>query len=626
MEAGRKKPREPSDKVYYPGLQLEIRHKRATVIATVLEYISKTKIVCKINTSGEIKIISASNIRIHIEPPPGTSFQEPIITQEDAEKIKALLDTRPKSANPVGRPRIHPVGTDMSAVYRERYKFRRMQEQRERGSRGKDKLAEKYIIKTELRSIKIKGKPHQCTVKIYNDGTQAIAIKKSQLDPESRQIVNDLRERQAAGENVNFISRDLDFQSNNRNKYSKRKERKAIPESLPEIPRPDPSKFYTPPCNFSVYRSKEPIFIQEQYMLNPILEVDDCLKSFKRKFSQISSDKNEMENGDENTQNEESILFSVSQVIDKDMLQDFNLDTKWSNNVKLEFDDEDYDLFEIQEHKKEDGHSDALMQDLLPEAEIQSSSKSDGMTDEISSSETLREIRNQISKMPLSDLAEVLLPALVEKISPADLLVHHSKLSSDPTSIDLQKMLQHINKCKRSLSWIKNNGRSIENQTDPDDLRRAVITADEDNVNIETLLFDDENLIDVADAKLEMMLLVDGLKLLGTSTEDLGLFDQVVPEMAEDKEGEDDDKKEGDELKEKELPKDQITSNILYNDPDFQTFDLGSSTWNANHITSSILNDEEKELIKNKAETLVNLEEYEVKLDYTENDQEVKNQ
>merc|ERR1712174_11758 len=248
-------------------------------------------------------------------------------------------------------------------------------------------------------------------------------------------------------------------------------------------------------------------------------------------------------------------------------------------------------------------------------------SKSDGMTDEISSSEMLREIRSQISKMPLSDLAEVLLPALVEKISPADLPVHHSKLSSDPTSIDLQKMLQHINKCKRSLSWIKNNGRSIENQTDPDDLRRAVITADEDNVNIETLLFDDENLIDVADAKLEMMLLVDGLKLLGTSTEDLGLFDQIEPVVLEDKERKDDDKKEDEESKVNDLPKDQITSNILYNDPDFQTFDLGSSTWNANHITSSILNDEEKELIKNKAETLVNLEEYEVKLDYTENDQ-----
>lgn len=43
-----RKPRESANHIYYPGLQLEIRHKRSTVIATVLEYISKTKILTKI--------------------------------------------------------------------------------------------------------------------------------------------------------------------------------------------------------------------------------------------------------------------------------------------------------------------------------------------------------------------------------------------------------------------------------------------------------------------------------------------------------------------------------------------------------------------------------------------------
>lgn len=97
-----RRPREPSNHVYYPGLQLEIRHKRATVQATVLDYISKTKIVVKVNETGEIRIIGTSNIRVHIEPPPGQPHVEPEITKEDAEKIKVLLDTKPKSANLVG--------------------------------------------------------------------------------------------------------------------------------------------------------------------------------------------------------------------------------------------------------------------------------------------------------------------------------------------------------------------------------------------------------------------------------------------------------------------------------------------------------------------------------------------
>ena len=46
-----RKPRESANHIYYPGLQLEIRHKRSTVIATVLEYISKTKILTKIKAS-----------------------------------------------------------------------------------------------------------------------------------------------------------------------------------------------------------------------------------------------------------------------------------------------------------------------------------------------------------------------------------------------------------------------------------------------------------------------------------------------------------------------------------------------------------------------------------------------
>merc|ERR1712060_913082 len=86
----------------------------------------------------------------------------------------------------------------------------------------------------------------------------------------------------------------------------------------------------------------------------------------------------------------------------------------------------------------------------------------------------------------------------------------------------------------------------------------------------------------------------------------------------------DEDTKNISELKPVELPKDKITSNALYDDPNFESFNLGASTWNPNHITSKDLNQEEKTNIKERVESRVNLEEYEVQLDYIEGQQVVK--
>ena len=525
----------------------------------------------------------------------------------------------------------------MSAVYRERYKFRRKQEEmkKERDQRlrrmhelkmGKPDKNGKILVSEEMKTIKIKGKPHQCSVKIYKDGTQAIAIKKSLLDAEARALVSDIQARQKKGENImdsfsslnsgpikpipesknNPVLKDYGLppipttdrskntldRSNYKSKSyydslapdrrQKKSKKTAIPDELPPIPRPDPSLKHKPPCKYTVYgKRQEQIFIQSQDQLEPTLEIEDCLghlkKHFKNSGKELSIEEiNEQaaeEMGDIDTIGQETLMaskdheeamkrekltFSIESFYHLEAYKKLELDHKWSQNVQITFENDKMEDNEGKVHQVEDTKSNPLVHDLLD--------TTNQPEETIKKTENLKKLRQKIQECSLEELSEVLLPVLVEKITPADVLISHSKCTTDSSKINLNKLNQHLTKCKRNLSWIKNNSRSVESENPPEKVRRAVLTVDEDNANVDTLLFDDENQIDITDVKLEMQLAVDAIKMLGTSTAD---FQKNSTSNSTENNTKDD-------------TSGMVHPNHFYRSENFKSFQLGPSTWGKN--------------------------------------------
>ena len=65
---------------------------------------------------------------------------------------------------------------------------------------------------------------------------------------------------------------------------------------------------------------------------------------------------------------------------------------------------------------------------------------------------TLQKLREKVAEMNLDELADVLLPVLVERLSPADILISQSRDGSTDNKIDLTKMDQNLSRCKRQLT------------------------------------------------------------------------------------------------------------------------------------------------------------------------------
>lgn len=453
----------------------------------------------------------------------------------------------------------------MSAVYRERYKFRRHQEEMKRrrqfAEKGLDKhgkqivnAAGKKLIEEKSKVIKIKGKPHTCNVKIYSDGTQAIAIKKSELDPESRMLVTDLAERQQRGEDVMAA---IDVPRFDVTTYKRRPEKKKMPDKLPEIPKPDPGNKNVPPCNFTVYKpqdkSEKAVYIKSQALLEPDVELIDCLHGFKKRFKLDAPEK---------------ITLSLDAMFGPNCFEKLDIDHKWAENLAVEFLPEDPD--ELNE-----------MYGKEPQKESAPALEFSSILDD--SDENIKQLKELLQTMSLDEITEVMLPVLVDKISPADILLEHSKSSTDSTRIDMAKMLNHLNKCKRNLSWIKNNTRNLDANinpnTQPDLPRRAILTVDEDDENTDQLIFDDENQIDINDANLEMKLVMDMVRMIGVGQEEKNKFETK---------GE--------------------SSSKFYTENNFASFSLGKSPYAAENKIS----EQDTELIQQVA-NLVDLEnEYDI--------------
>jgi len=175
--------------------------------------------------------------------------------------------------------------------------------------------------------------------------------------------------------------------------------------------------------------------------------------------------------------------------------------------------------------------------------------------------------------MNLDELADVLLPVLVERLSPADILISQSRDGSTENKIDLTKMDQNLSRCKRQLTWIKNNAKSIDENEPPEKTRRAVLTLNPDDPDEgETVMFDDENHLEIGNVQLELKLVLDCLKMLKTSTDNIN-------------ENED------------------ILSSGFYKN--FRRFDLGKSTWSAVMNMNSNLDESHKKEFFERVSSLV---------------------
>lgn len=174
-----------------PGQKLEIRHKRSVANATVIKHISPLKILVKIDETNETKVIGPNNIRI-VHDPPNTPQQlrvaQSITEEKSAVEALNFLTGKKRAKNPVGRPRKHPRLNPLP------------------GSKPEVMPDGKICLSTETKKVTIKGKPTLATVKTFSDGSQTIAIKKSQLDHES---LKQLRERQKKNKGALLSSEDV---------------------------------------------------------------------------------------------------------------------------------------------------------------------------------------------------------------------------------------------------------------------------------------------------------------------------------------------------------------------------------------------------------------------------------
>jgi len=415
---------------------------------------------------------------------------------------------------PRGRPRKHPLPNDRQPPHKS---HRRQRPQVESDGR--------ILVSTEQRQVKVKGRMTWATVQKYSDGSQTIKVKKSQLDPESLKTVNELQkqhQRKLTGISASDINLNTDVPQPQKSQPTAAE--RARYHFLSNLHR-------EPPCSYPVLGDAtcDSIFINSKHQLNPVVVCQDFLKPMTEKF--LKSTPQNM--------NAQRAMFSMSSVVSTDIFDQLEIDPKWANNRQLRLIDETCVKLSDQQFTQ-NLDTNPIVQDILGSEQTKNNTN-------------LRVLREKVQDMSLDELAEVLLPVLIERFSPADILLAQSRAPTDPSNpdsmnqIDMQKMETNLARCKRQLTWIKNNSRNLEDIEPPEKQRRAILTTDPEDPDEVTIMFDDEHQIDVANVQLELKLVLDCIKMLKTSTEGIN--------------------RESSDL---------ISSGFYQN---FRRFDLGKSSW-----------------------------------------------
>jgi len=113
----------------------------------------------------------------------------------------------------------------------------------------------KICLSTETKKVTIKGKPTLATVKTFSDGSQTIAIKKSQLDHES---LKQLRERQKKNKGALLSSEDVSDLAIQQVETHQSGTSDRINSHYQ-----DGNLYKRPPCNYPIYDSTESVFYQQ---------------------------------------------------------------------------------------------------------------------------------------------------------------------------------------------------------------------------------------------------------------------------------------------------------------------------------------------------------------------------
>lgn len=184
---------------------------------------------------------------------------------------------------------------------------------------------------------------------------------------------------------------------------------------------------------------------------------------------------------------------------------------QWAQSSKFRLVEEDKTVLSSHQFAEDTENNPVMTEILATRPEYISESRFDN----------LKNIQSKIEEMELHELAEVLLPVLIDRFSTADILLANSLKESENAEgaeIDFDKLDKHLDKCSRQLSWIKSNSKNVEESLPLETPRRAILTLshEKDQASQKELLFDDENFIPVANVELEMKLVVDSIKMLKT--------------------------------------------------------------------------------------------------------------
>ena len=443
------------------GQQIEVRYKRETVMATCLHHPSANKIYVKINKTGEKTHIIPSNVRVVMDPPQSQADIDQYLTPTEQAEMKELIEEEIRKkkgpGRPRGRPRKHPLPTDRNGAMTPndiRNNSRAPSTMSRSGTpahRAASRTSRaptieangKILISEEQAEITIPGsggRRAMATVKKYSDGTQTVSMKRSQMDTDTFRKLKDSKHKNNLQKSVrdavvsSMSNRPDSVASNFQSSKSFGSQNYGQGDNRYQLS----NLHKQPPCSFPIYDSSDTVFINHKNQLHPKVVCEDFLKPVMGKFEK--STKGNIGN--------KRAMFSMSSVINTGVFDQLELDPKWAENRQFRLIDEELTNLSDQQFV-ENTRLNPIVKDILNNKECQNNT-------------TLQKLRAKVNEMNLDELADVLLPVLVERLSPADILISQSRDGSTENKVDLQKMEQNLSRCKRQLTWIKNNSKNIE--------------------------------------------------------------------------------------------------------------------------------------------------------------------